>query len=97
MKKYTTLILVLVLTACLFTGCRGRNDMSNATTPTVLPTTAATTAPTTMPTQATTVPTTQATEPSETIDHGNGPRDETDTTETTAPESRARRAMPNVK
>lgn len=97
MKKYTALTLVLVLTACLFTGCRSRNNMGHTSAPTVMPTTEMTTAPTTMPTQATTVPTTAATEPSETIDHGNGPRDELATTENTTPEGRARQAMPNTK
>lgn len=98
MKKYTTLALTLVLTACLFTGCRSRrNDMTPTGMPTIMPTTEMTTAPTTMPTQATTVPTTNATEPSETIDHGNGPRDETNATDTTLPESRGRQAIPNNK
>lgn len=98
MKKYTAFVLVLVLTACLFTGCRGRqNNMDNTSAPTILPTTEMTTAPTTTPTHATTVPTTTATTPSETIDHGNGPLEETNTTETTIPEGRARHAAPSVK
>lgn len=106
MKKYSIFILVLVLTAALFTGCGCTNRNMN-TTPTVLPTNeenwtnAATTAPTT---QATTAPTTQPTEPSQTIDRGNGPlEDPTVTTEngmdnaatdTTSPEGRASRRMP---
>lgn len=95
MKKYTILILSLVLTASLFTGCRSKKpDM----TPTSLPTVAPTTMPTTAPTTAPTVPSTAATtEPKETIDHGNGPRDDMESTETTGPESRSRSVMPNVK
>lgn len=93
MKKYTVLILSLVLTAGLFTGCRSRKpDMTPTSLPTTVPTTQATTAPTTAPT---TMPTTAPTETKETIDHGNGPRDEVDTTESTAAESRG--AMPRVK
>lgn len=98
MKKYTTLALVLVLTACLFAGCRSKsNDMTPTSMPTILPTTEMTTAPTSVPTQASTAPSTAATEPSETIDHGNGPRDDTSSTETTMPEGRGRQAMPNTK
>lgn len=97
MKKYTILALALVLSMGLFTGCRSRkNDMTPTSMPTVMPTTEMTTAPTTMPTQPTTAPTT-ATQPSETIDHGNGPRDELPATETTAPEARSRSAAPRVR
>lgn len=102
MKKYAQFALVLALTAVLFTGCGCTNrDMNNATTPTMLPTTQATTAPTT---EMTTAPTTMATEPSGTIDNGNGPLEDgtattgatTDgTTDTTAPEGRASRRMPS--
>lgn len=98
MKKYTILALVLVLTVCLFTGCRSRrNDMTPTSMPTILPTTEMTSAPTTAPTQASSVPTTAATEASETIDHGNGPRDDTASSEATMPESRGRQAIPNTK
>ena len=58
MKKYSLLILVLVLTALLITGCRRKNTLP--TTPSTMPTTMPTTTPTTAPT----VPTTQATQPS---------------------------------
>ena len=67
MKKYNILILALVLTAVLFTGCGCRNTKPmNTTVPTTTaaPTTAATTQPTTMPTTAPT---------RETIEDGNGP------------------------
>ena len=96
MKKYTVLILSLVLTASLFTGCRSRKPNM---TPTSMPTTAPTTQPTTAPTTApTTMPTTApTTEPKETIDHGNGPRDDVPVTESTGAENRSRGAMPNVK
>ena len=98
MKKYSILALSLVLTACLFAGCRSKKpDMTPTSLPTVAPTTQATTAPTTAPT----VPSTAATtEPKETIDHGNGPRDEstaTDGSEATGGASRSRGAMPNMK
>lgn len=57
MKKYAILVLVLVLTAALFTGCGCTNQdpSRNTTVPTTTPTAAttettrATTAPTTMP------------------------------------------------
>ena len=75
MKKYATFVLVLVLTAALFTGCGCTNqDPSRNTT---VPTTRATTAPTTMPSVE---PSTNAT-----IDNGNGPLDGMDDiTENTA-------------
>ena len=88
MKKYSMLVLVLVLTATVFTGCR-RNRQDNTSAPTVMPTTAVTTTPTQMPTQATR-PTTQPTEsmevsePSETIDNGNGPAESTGNQEESA-------------
>lgn len=98
MKKYTILALVLVLTACLFAGCRSKqNDMTPTSMPTILPTTEMTTAPTSAPTQASTAPSTAATEPSETIDHGNGPRDETGSAESSMPENNSRGAMPSTK
>lgn len=85
MKKYATFVLVLVLTAALFTGCGCTNQepSRNTTVPTTTPTAAtiettrATTAPTTMPSVE---PSTNAT-----IDNGNGPLDEmTDATENAA-------------
>ena len=74
MKKYAILVLVLVLTAALFTGCGCTNQdpSRNTTVPT-----RATTAPTTMPSVE---PSTNAT-----IDNGNGPLDGMDDiTENTA-------------
>ncbi len=72
MKKYTSFLLVLVLTFALFTGCGCRNSQP---APTSQPTTVPTTAPTTAPTTPSSIATTQATEPSmnETIEDGNGP------------------------
>ena len=94
MKKYSILFLSLVLTAGLFAGCRSRKpDM----TPTSLPTVAPTTMPTTAPTTAPTVPSTAATEPRETIDHGNGPRDESTATDASESTGSSRSAMPGVK
>ncbi len=60
MKKISIIALVLVLTLFVFTGCRGKQDM---TTPTTLPTTAPTTRPTTAPTTTPTMPTIMDTEP----------------------------------
>ena len=58
MKKFFALFLVLVLTVCLFAGCRANPA------PTTPSTTAPTTAPTTMPTTApTTMPSTDMTDP----------------------------------
>lgn len=76
MKKYATFVLVLVLTAVLFTGCGCTNQepSRNTTVPTTTPTAA-----TTETTRATTAPTTTPrVEPSTnaTIDNGNGPLDE---------------------
>ena len=85
MKKYATFVLVLVLTAALFTGCGCTNQdpSRNTTVPTTAPTAA-----TTETTQATTMPTTMpSVEPSTNaaIDNGNGPLDGmTDTTKNTA-------------
>ena len=65
MKRSLIIILALVLTMAVFTGCR-RKTAEPTTTPTTMPTTAATTAPTTAPTtRPTTAPTTQPTMPSE--------------------------------
>ncbi|MGM9550519.1 MAG: hypothetical protein ACI3V5_11845 [Faecousia sp.] len=96
MKKYSILVLVLVLTAALFTGCGCTNqDPGRNTVPTTMPTVA-----TTETTRATSAPTTERTEPSTeaTIDHGNGPLDNNGTngsTENTV-EGRARQNVPNV-
>lgn len=85
MKKYATFVLVLVLTAVLFTGCGCTNQepSRNTTVPTTTPTAA-----TTETTRATTAPTTMPrVEPSTnaTIDNGNGPLDKmTDATENAA-------------
>ena len=58
MKKISIIALVLVLTLCVFTGCRGKQDMTTPTTrPTTAPTTRPTPAPTTMPTTTPTMPT----------------------------------------
>lgn len=78
MKKYSILILVLVLTAALFTGCGCRNSRPAATTvPTSRPTTPVTSEPTHAATEATHAPTT-ATEG--TTEHGNAPLPTNETT-----------------
>lgn len=65
MKRSLIIILALVLTTAVFTGCRKKRT-EPTTAPTTMPTTAATTAPTTAPTtRPTTAPTTQPTMPSE--------------------------------
>lgn len=79
MKKICILALTLVLTASALAGCRNRTQPMETTRPTTAPTTQATTVPTTQATQ----PTTEATRPSETVDHGNGPLEGTDSTDTT--------------
>ena len=79
MKKICITALTLVLTASLLTGCRNRTQPMETTRPTAAPTTQATTAQTTEATKATT----EATMPSETVDHGNGPLDGTGNIETT--------------
>ena len=85
MKKYAILVLVLVLTAALFTGCGCTNqDPSRNTTVPFLSHDAATTETTRATTAPTTIP---RVEPSTnaTIDNGNGPLDEmTDATENAA-------------
>lgn len=82
MKHAFSLMMVLVLTLGVLTGCGCRNSKPAQTAPTTMPTIA--TVPTT---EATTVPTTAATQPSTdaTIPDGNGPlpTDETGTTEGT--------------
>lgn len=92
MKRSMIIILAMVLTLCLFAGCR-RKTMAPTTEPMTMPTTMPTTAPTTAPTtRPTTAPTTMPTVPTEeeTIEGGLG-----DTQETNANENaRNRRAMP---
>ena len=92
MKKLFLIVLSLVLTAAMFTGCgctnRNKPDM---TMPTVMPTTAptaATTAPTAAPTTEMTVPTSEASTPT---GIGTGPMEDmpTGSTESTA-ETRSR-------
>lgn len=109
MKKYSILVLSLVLTAALLVGCGCTNqNMDNTSAPTVLPTNEEvwdTTAPTTRATtEATTMPTTTHTTPNETndgnatIDRGNGALEDTATNNTEgAVEGRARGVMPNTK
>lgn len=98
MKKYSILAVSLVLTAALFAGCGCTNqDPARNTVPTTMPTTM----PTTATTEATTAATTEHTAPSTdaTIDHGNGPLEETNTTgatESTAA-GRSRQSTPNVR
>ena len=76
MKKYSILVLALVLTAALLTACGCRNSKPMNTVPTTVPTTEAT-KPTTQPTTAPTTSPTMAPETTEnnnaTIDNGNGP------------------------
>lgn len=74
MKKYCIAVLALVLTCSVLTGCRGRNQPMETTAPTTAPTTQATTVPTAPATQATQA--TQSTQPSETMDRGNAPADD---------------------
>lgn len=80
MKKALIPALALVLTVCLLTGCRDRNMPMETTRPTTAPTTM----PTIRPEKETTRPTETEAEPSETVDHGNGPVDGTDSTDTPA-------------
>lgn len=101
MKKLGFLVLTLVLTAALLTGCGCTSqDAKYTTAPTTMPT-VMTTAPTTPTTSATT----EATTP--TADRGNGPLEDTtmDTTATTgsteatdsALEGRARQMLPSAR
>ena len=85
MKKYATFVLVLVLTAVLFTGCGCTNVPTTTPTAATTETTRATTAPTTMPRVE---PSTNAT-----IDNGNGPLDEM----TNATENAARQGTAGVR
>lgn len=90
MKKSCILVLALVLTVAVLTGCGCRNSKPLDTVPTTMPkpettapTTAATTAPTTEPTRNT-----DAT--NSTIDNGNGPLP-TDSTGAAGENNRSRR------
>lgn len=78
MKKALFPAMALVLTVCLLTGCRNRNMPMETTRPTTAPTVM----PTTQPERETTRPTAAETAPRETVDHGNGPVDGTDDTDT---------------
>lgn len=70
MKRFAILLMTLVLTAGVLTGCGCRKSMPMDTKPT----TEATTKPTTIPTtEATTRPTETTTPTGETFDNGNGP------------------------
>ena len=84
MKKALIPAMALVLTMCLLTGCRDRNMPMETTRPTTAATTAPTIMPTTEPDRETTSPTAAETAPRETVDHGNGPVDGTDGTDTPA-------------
>ncbi len=104
MKKYSILALALVLTAALFTGCGCTNRNGNYNTiPTTLPATHATTEPTHATTEMTTVPTNGAEHTVEpTVDHGNGPLEDTTATNATTAtegtvEGRARQHVPAAK
>jgi len=108
MKKLCSLVLTLVLTAALFTGCGCTNSNKDSmTTPTGGPTTMPTipsTSPSTAPTTQATIPTMEETTPTGNgamEDETNGSTDSTgstgstDTTESTSVvEGRARRAVP---
>ena len=79
--------LVLVLTLCTFTACRGKQDTTTPTTvpttmPTIIPTTTAPTTTTTMPTTNTTEPMNTETDPADTGigDSGIVDNDSTDNT-----------------
>lgn len=84
MKKYTILVLALVLTMAALTGCRNTGNMTEPTTmPTTMPTTQPTTIPTVMPTETVESPTDN---PS---DNGTGAYDPTGETQDMAPNSDA--------
>lgn len=110
MKKYVCLTLSLVLTAALLVGCGCTNrNMDNTSEPTVLPTNEEiwdTSEPTTRATTEATLPSASGTEPSETVDNGNGPLEDaitgtTGSTESTdatgSADSRSRSAMPGMR
>lgn len=102
MKKYCVITLALVLTTVLLVGCGCTNrNMDNTSAPTVLPTNEEvwTNVPTT---DATRVPTSNATMPDDThettkatIDHGNGPLDDTTAVTENTVEGRSRSGMLN--
>ena len=81
MKKYIALVLIIVLTATAFAGCRSKNDTGSTTAPTVLPTIER---PTKEPTETPTVgPTEASTAPTVTM----GTEETGSTDETTIPDS----------
>lgn len=93
MKQAFIYVSALVLTAALMTGCGCRNTQPAPTTmPTTVPTTAAT-----VPTTQATIPSTETTAPTAapTIEDGNGPvpdMDSTLSTEDTGVAGRSRRS-----
>ena len=79
MKKHVYLVLVFVLTVSILTGCGCTKKKIDTPDPTVLPTNEEvwdTTAPASRATAETTVPT-MTTVPTETVDRGNGPLEDT--------------------
>ena len=102
MKTLTAIVLTVVLTASLLTGCGCTNrNMDNKTEPTVLPTNEEiwnTTTATTIPSTAVTEPTLNTTH--ETLDNATNSTDTTGNT-TTATEdtmtSRAKRMLPDMR
>jgi len=80
MRKYVWLVLALVLTVSVLSGCGcTKKKMDTSPDPTILPTNEEiwdSTAPTNRPTVETTAPT-MTTAPSETYDRGNGPLEDT--------------------
>lgn len=99
MKKICILTLSAILSAALLAGCGcTKQDMGATSAPTVLPTneeiweTTHATAPSTTPTtSATTANTTEATR--ETIDHGNGPLEDTTSPMESSGDNQARQGM----
>lgn len=76
MKTLASLFASFVLTAAMLTGCGCTNRNAGMTTPTTMaPTTEMTTVPTTAPTEGSTEPS-AANGTDETINHGNGPLEE---------------------
>jgi len=83
MKKYAYIALCLVLTASVLAGCGCTNqNMDKKPEPTILPTNEEVWESTDTPTRNTTAPT-MNTRPSETVDRGNGPLEDTSPTDTT--------------
>lgn len=100
MKTLMAIVLTVVLTASLLTGCGCTNrNMDNKTEPTVLPTNEEI-----WNTTAATIPSTTATEPTlntthETLDNTTGSTDGTDNTTATTEDTmsnRARRMLPDM-